>query len=218
MIRTLNVLALAALIGSATAAYSVKYETILVSEKLKKRESELHRETDAILVLKAEWQLLNRPGRLQAFADQQSGLLPLSGRQVARAIDIPQAAQEADTIAKTFDSLLTGSIPTPDPARKSTGRTPQAGQAALSLPPAHKAPALNATPRPPNAAKPAQNARLADPAKARPADPAVPRPPAGLAPSAPIEQASENATPRPDLISRALGLIGIGGTSRAPAR
>ncbi len=48
MMRTFNILAIATLIGSATAAYSVKYETILVAEKLKKRQTELRREKDAI--------------------------------------------------------------------------------------------------------------------------------------------------------------------------
>ena len=68
MIRFLNFLALAAVIGTATWAYSVKYETILVAEKLKKRQTELRHERDAISVLEAEWQLLNRPARLATLA------------------------------------------------------------------------------------------------------------------------------------------------------
>lgn len=149
MIKTLNVLALAALIGSATMAYSVKYETILVSEKLRKRESELTREKDAIAILKAEWQLLNRPERLQKLAVPEAGVQALSGRQIVRAADIPQGKPEGDKLANALDGLLTGSIPD----AKKTSAKPIAP--------------VNATPRP--AAKAPASSRPAQTAKSNPA-------------------------------------------------
>lgn len=125
MIRLLNVLALGALIASATWAYSVKYETILVAEKLKKREAELHRERDAVTILQAEWQLLNRPARLQALAKPESGMQQISARQVAKPADIPHGAPAT---ADPLDQLLTGSLPATDnPAKgapKNAGTTP----------------------------------------------------------------------------------------------
>lgn len=126
MIKILNVLAILALIGSATAAYSVKYETILMAEKLKKRENERGREQHAIAVLKAEWNLLNRPERLAKLAPPEAGMQVLNVRQIVRAIDIPQAGADVDTIAKALDGTLTGSLATPDSTRKTTGRTPGA--------------------------------------------------------------------------------------------
>lgn len=140
MIKTLNVLALAALIGSATMAYSVKYETILVAEKLKKRESELVREKDAIAILKAEWQLLNRPERLQKLAAPEAGVQALSARQIVRANDIPQAKPEGDKLANALDGLLTGSIPEP---KKTSAKSLTPANATLR--PVAKAPV---TPRP----------------------------------------------------------------------
>lgn len=127
MIRLLNLLALIAVISSATWAYSVKYETILVAEKLRKREAELNREKDAVSILQAEWHLLNRPERLQSLAKPEAGMQTVSAKQIVRPADIPMA-----TPAKTdaIDSLLTGSIPTPDSAKKnptkSAGTTPGA--------------------------------------------------------------------------------------------
>ncbi len=119
MIRLFNALALIALIASATWAYSVKYETILVAEKLRKREAELQRERDAVTILQAEWHLLNRPQRMQSLAKPEAGMQMISARQVARAADIPHAAPDK---GDKIDALLTGSIPTPDSARKNTGK------------------------------------------------------------------------------------------------
>ena len=135
MIRLLNVLALIAVISSATWAYSVKYETILVAEKLRKREAELTRERDAVAILQAEWHLLNRPERLQSLAKPEAGMQSVSARQVARPVDIPQAAPgKGDKI----DALLTGSIPTPDSARKvatkTAGTTPPAKASSAKTP------------------------------------------------------------------------------------
>lgn len=135
MIRLLNVLALIAVISSATWAYSVKYETILVAEKLRKREAELTRERDAVAILQAEWHLLNRPERLQSLAKPEAGMQSVSARQVARPADIPQAVPgKGDKI----DALLTGSIPTPDSTRnvatKTTGTTPPAKASGAKTP------------------------------------------------------------------------------------
>lgn len=125
MIRLLNVLALIAVISSATWAYSVKYETILVAEKLRKREIELNREKDAVAILQAEWHLLNRPERMQSLAKPEAGMQMVSARQIVRPADIPMATPDH---SDKIDALLTGSIPTPDSAKKtpakSAGTTP----------------------------------------------------------------------------------------------
>lgn len=135
MIRFLNFLALSAVIASATWAYTVKYETILVSEKLKKRETELRRERDAIQVFAAEWELLNRPARLAALAKPEAGMQQLSARQVVHAKDIP-AAQPAK--GDSLDALLTGSIP---PAPKVESKAaPLAGAPKTAPKAAKKAP------------------------------------------------------------------------------
>jgi hypothetical protein len=146
MIRTLNVVAVLALISSATMAYQVKYETILVNEKLRKAESALQKEKDAIAILKAEWELLNRPARLAMLAQPEAGMQTLTVRQIARAADVPKPpAKETDSIADALTGLTTGTIPTGDAARKITPR-PAASAAATPRPAVSRA--NPATPRP----------------------------------------------------------------------
>jgi hypothetical protein len=132
MTRFLNFLALIAVIASATWAYSVKYETILVAEKLKKRETELRRERDAIQVLSAEWELLNRPARLAALAKPEAGMQQLSARQVVNARDIP-AAQPAK--GDMLDSLLTGSLPSVPKAETKTAPVAAVPKGTAKAPP-----------------------------------------------------------------------------------
>ncbi len=111
MLRLLNVLAVAGLVGTAMWAYSIKYDTIYYAEQVKKLERRLDRERDAISVLRAEWQHINRPVRLQILADRHLQLQSLQATQIARAGDIPARPQTEDLLASKFDQLMTGSIP-----------------------------------------------------------------------------------------------------------
>lgn len=174
MMRTLNILAIATLIGSATAAYSVKYETILVAEKLKKREAELRREKDAIAVLEAEWQILNRPTRLQALAPPEPGMQQLSARQIVRPGDVPQRGPEADPL----DSMLTGSIdlkPAPKPPTPKPATTPAKVQGTATTPSSSSRPG---SPKP--ATTPQKNAGITTATRPASGAPLVLRPPAPL--------------------------------------
>lgn len=201
MIRTLNVVAVLALIGSAFMAFQVKYETILINEKLRKAETALQKEKDAIAILKAEWELLNRPSRLAMLAQPEAGMQSISVRQIGKATDIPKASDDADKIGAALDGLMTGSLPaTPvDPQKKATPR-PALPVAATPRPQPRAA-----TPRP-DAAKPATAPRAASLAP-KPA-PRASTPPAGGAPLAlrpPANLGSTRpATPRRDPIAEAL--------------
>lgn len=191
MMRSLNILALATLIGSATAAYSVKYETILVAEKLKKRESELQREKDAIAVLKAEWQMLNRPSRLAALAPLEAGMQTLSARQLVRASDIPARGPEKDPLAAALENTLTGSITAPQ------RQTPRVGGPTPAAPPRA---AARTTPLP-RAAAVTPSARSATPAPKQQAAPrAAQGAPLALRPPAPLGS-TRGATPRAESIA-----------------
>ena len=200
MIRFLNILALVTLIGSATWAYSVKYETILVAEKLRKREAELQRERDAIAILKADWHLLNRPERLQLLAKPEAGMQPMSARQVVEARDVPVAPARTDKI----DDLLTGSITTSEKAPKATKSTKGTTTASItSAGPARPKPATT-TP----AAKPGQARKTPDkktPDKAKPQPKVASGAPARLAPPAPIGNPAPASPPR----SQGGGLTGF---------
>jgi hypothetical protein len=126
MLRLVNLLAFVVLIGSASWAYSIKYETILFAESLKRLDVEIERERDEIAILRADWQNLNKPTRLQELADRHLLLQPLTARQVVGPTEIPARDVGEDLIGAKLEDLLgaTGSVPTPDQGRTSSGRTP----------------------------------------------------------------------------------------------
>jgi hypothetical protein len=111
MLKLLNILALLGLIGTAAWAYSIKYETIYYAEQVKKLEKRLDRERDAITVLRAEWQHVNKPMRLQVLSDRHLQLQALQATQIAKASDLPERSKEQDLLANKLDQLLTGSVP-----------------------------------------------------------------------------------------------------------
>lgn len=123
MIKLLHVVAIGALVSSALYAYTIKYETTLEAEQLQKLRGQAQRERDAIAVLKAEWQYLNRPDRLQALADRHLDLQPFAVTQVVRASDIPNRGPKVDAIGRKLEDLGLG-LPTETPRdRKASGPT-----------------------------------------------------------------------------------------------
>jgi len=105
MIRLLNILAIAALIGSAVYAYTVKYETIYRAEQITKLKHEIQAERDAIGVLRAEWAHLARPERIQDLASKYLDLQPMTLNQVVMASAIPEKAPRVDSIGRKLESL-----------------------------------------------------------------------------------------------------------------
>ena len=122
MKRLLTFIAISLLIGSAVYAYRVKYDSIVLAEQVAKLKSRIHREKDAIAVLKAEWQYVNRPDRVQALADAHTDLKGMSINQVARWSEIPPRQAQSDAIAGKLESLglpeTTGSTVKPHEVRK----------------------------------------------------------------------------------------------------
>jgi len=122
--RFLHFLAITALIASAGYAYSIKYETLYYAEQVAKLKSKVQRERDAIAVLQAEWQYLDRPDRLQEAANQHLDLQPLKIQQLARLSDLPNRPSREDEIGRKLEAL--GLLePTATPKDKSSeARTP----------------------------------------------------------------------------------------------
>ncbi len=124
MIKLLHVIAIGALVSSAVYAYSIKYETTLAAEQLQKMRAKTQRERDAIAVLKAEWQFLNRPDRIQTLADRHLDLQAFSATQVVKASDIPNRGPKVDAIGRKLEDLGLG-VPTETPKNtKQSGTTP----------------------------------------------------------------------------------------------
>jgi hypothetical protein len=122
--RLLHFIAITALIASAGYAYSIKYETLFYVEQVAKLKTKVQRERDAIAVLQAEWQYLDRPDRLQAAADEHLDLQPMKIQQLARLSDLPNRPSREDEIGRKLEAL--GLLePTATPKDKtSDARTP----------------------------------------------------------------------------------------------
>jgi len=124
VIKLLHVIAIGALVSSAVYAYSIKYETTLAAEQLQKMRAKTQRERDAIAVLKAEWQFLNRPDRIQTLADRHLDLQAFSATQVVKASEIPNRGPKVDAIGRKLEDLGLG-VPTETPKNtKQSGTTP----------------------------------------------------------------------------------------------
>jgi hypothetical protein len=83
----------------------------------------VHREREVIAVLKAEWQLLNRPDRLQTAVESHLDLQPISVTQLARLSDLPNRPPREDTIGRKLEALL-GPTATPKDRGQGDARAP----------------------------------------------------------------------------------------------
>ncbi|GJE18122.1 cell division protein FtsL [Methylobacterium marchantiae] len=116
MIRLLNVVAILGLIGSAIYAYSIKYDTLYQAGQVSKAKSQLHKERQAIAVLRAEWQLLTRPDRLQAAVERHLALEPIGVNHLGRLADLPARPDRGDEIGRLLAATAT-------PKEKSSAKT-----------------------------------------------------------------------------------------------
>ncbi|MCI0601209.1 MAG: hypothetical protein L0Y50_09305 [Beijerinckiaceae bacterium] len=119
MVRMLNILAIASLIGSAIYAYTIKYDTILHVERIVKLKHEVRWEQDQIGMLRAEWAHLTRPERIQALANKFLDLHPAALNQIIKADALPDKAPRVDEIGHKLEKLGLGE-PTNTPGDANT--------------------------------------------------------------------------------------------------
>ena len=105
MIRILNFIAIAALIGSAIYAYSIKYQTIFHAEQVASLKAEIKKEQDQIGRLRADWGHLTRPERVQALSDKLLPLQPMALNQIAQVEQFPAKGATIDTIGRKLEDL-----------------------------------------------------------------------------------------------------------------
>lgn len=105
MIKLLHCVAIGALMSSALYAYNIKYETTFQGEQIQKMRAKIQKERELVAVLKAEWQHLNRPERLQALADRHLDLAPLQISQIVRPGDLPMRQPKTDAIGQKLEAL-----------------------------------------------------------------------------------------------------------------
>ena len=105
MIRILNLIAIAALIGSAVYAYSIKYKTLFHAETVAGLKADIKKEQDKIGLLRADWANLTRPERVQALAEKLTQLQPLQLGQIVPVDALPSKAARVDVIGRELADL-----------------------------------------------------------------------------------------------------------------
>jgi hypothetical protein len=126
MRRFMHMVAILLFVGSALYAYRIKYDSIYLSERLAKLRTQVAREKEAIAVLKAEWQFVNRPDRIQALADKHlPDLAPAQITQLVRWSDVPPRPATVDGIGAKLEALgLAAPTNTPALAKGGDAHTP----------------------------------------------------------------------------------------------
>lgn len=105
MIRILNLVAIAALVGSAIYAYSIKYKTMFHAEMVAGLRADIKKEQDKIGLLRADWANLTRPERVQALAEKLTQLQPLQLTQIVPVDALPSKAPRVDAIGRELADL-----------------------------------------------------------------------------------------------------------------
>lgn len=128
MLRLLNLLVLVALIGAAGWVYKIKFDAMQDAEKVAKLRNEIRRERDAVASLRAEWSQLNRPDRIQEFAQRHLKLKAVDVAQFDGLQGLPERPKQivppgtADPIGAIIEifadpEALTGTLNDPAPKR-----------------------------------------------------------------------------------------------------
>ncbi len=128
MIRFLNIVAAAALVGSAVYAYSIKYQTIYRSDQIAKLTRQIQQERDGLNMQRAEWEHLTRPDRIAPLADKYLTDLEMTRpTQMVTFAQLPDRAARGDEIGKKLEALgLAEPTNTPSATRPPAPATPTA--------------------------------------------------------------------------------------------
>lgn len=125
LIRLMHIMAIAALLGSAGYAYSIKYESIYYAEKVSKLKAQIQREKDAIAASRADWQFHVRPDRLEVLTAAHLDLKPLEMKQIVSFSDIPARQPRVDEIGRTLEALgLSAPTATPGAGAQARANAP----------------------------------------------------------------------------------------------
>jgi len=92
MLKTLNVLLVAAMLGAASYTYKIKHEAEELEQQVAKIDHKIALEKETIALLDADWTLLNQPSRLQRLAtiyEDELQLKPMRPDQIVASDELP---------------------------------------------------------------------------------------------------------------------------------
>ncbi len=115
MLRTFDIIMIAAMLVAATVTYTIKYDAekqIAVIAKLKRQ---IDSEKDTITLLRADWALMTQPGRLQSLVgvyEKELNLQPIEAEQLVMSVDeIPERPlDDIQKIISGSDELVASGV------------------------------------------------------------------------------------------------------------
>ena len=134
ILRVLNLCVIGILILAAAYVYRVKFDATVQAERLARLRGELRHERDKIAALRAEWEQLDSPARIETLAKRYLPLHPIAPTQFDTLDRLPERpaqdiATRADPIGGMIENLeqpsrldVTGTIPATNPNRATAGR------------------------------------------------------------------------------------------------
>lgn len=97
MSRLINIFLFLVVLVGAFWLYQVKHEAKETEREIADLQRQIKEEREALLLLKAEWSYLNRPGRVQELTErfaEELGLTEAAPHQVGEANDLPEKSGE----------------------------------------------------------------------------------------------------------------------------
>jgi cell division protein FtsL len=137
ILRVLNLVVIGVLVLAAAYVYRIKFDATVQAERLARLRGELRHERDKIAALRAEWEQLDSPARIETLAKRHLPLRPISPTQFDALDRLPERpaqdlAARADPIGGIIENLeqpsrveVTGTLPAAAnpkaPAERSAG-------------------------------------------------------------------------------------------------
>lgn len=136
ILRVLNFVVIGILVLAAAYVYRIKFDATVQAERLARLRSELRHERDKIAALRAEWEQLDSPARIETLAKRHLPLRPIAPTQFDALDRLPERpaqdlATRADPIGGIIENLeqpnrveVTGTLPAAaDPNRATAERS-----------------------------------------------------------------------------------------------
>jgi cell division protein FtsL len=118
MLRLLHLVVIGCLVAAAVALYQVKYESTAHVQKIAKLRSEIRIERERTAWLRAEWNRLSSPERVQDLAQRHLGMKSVA---LARMEEIAALPEKPDPTADPIGDLIAAFDPATAAERTATG-------------------------------------------------------------------------------------------------
>jgi hypothetical protein len=137
ILRVLNLVVIGILVLAAAYVYRIKFDATVQAERLARLRGELRHERDKIAALRAEWERLDSPARVETLAKRYLPLRPIAPPQFDALDHLPErpaADTRADPIGGIIENLeqpsrieVTGALPAPAHANGAAAVGPARG-------------------------------------------------------------------------------------------